>query len=65
MSCIKKITRILEIPYVTCNSHKLNLEVKRTFAIDLVLADIIKNIANAMGNCNAKLRNWAMLGNIS
>lgn len=61
----KKIARLLGISHVGCLNHKLNLGVKAMIASDFMLSPIIDSIHSTMLNCLQKLKNRAMLRNLT
>lgn len=61
----KKIARLLNIPHVGYLSHKLNLEVNSMVTADPVLTETIASIHETMSNCRRKLKNRAMLRNLT
>lgn len=60
-----KIADIMEIAHVGCASHKLNLEVRKMLSTDGNLRRTVGSIQETMGTCRNRLKNRAMLRNVS
>lgn len=53
------------IPHVSCNSHKLNLEVNKMVDSAQGLNNTIESVHNTMKACKLKLNNAAILRNLT
>eukprot|EP00171_Calliarthron_tuberculosum_P002931 IDg2931t1 len=61
----KRLAFLLNVPHVGCMSHKLNSEVKEMVQRDASLARTIDSIHETMTNCKRRLKNRAMLRNLT
>ena len=61
----RAVSSQLRIPHVGCSNHKLNLEVERMVDNDSTLKDCIDSVHRTMTDCRSKLRNRAMLRNLT
>eukprot|EP00171_Calliarthron_tuberculosum_P001491 IDg1491t1 len=59
------VSELLGKPFIGCASHKLNLEVQRMIRKDKALSDLIDSIHATMSSCHRKLRDRAMLRNLT
>ena len=55
----------LNIAHVGCSSHKLNLDIEEMVRRDVQLKQCIESVHKTMSDCKTKIRNRAMLQNIS
>eukprot|EP00171_Calliarthron_tuberculosum_P005814 IDg5814t1 len=64
-SANKCIADLMDIPHVSCNSHKLHLEVKNMIGANSKLFNTVNSIQKTMTSCKNGLKNSALLRNIS
>ena len=55
------IAKLMKLPFVGCNSHKLNLQVEKMVQSDVSLKKVITDVHNTMSACRNGLRTSAML----
>eukprot|EP00171_Calliarthron_tuberculosum_P003916 IDg3916t1 len=60
-----RISDILKIPLVNCTSHLLNLQVEAMVQHDTSLKDCVQSVHETMSDCRSRLRNRAMLRNLT
>lgn len=60
-----RISDILTIPLVNCTSHLLNLQVEAMVQSDSELKDCVESVHDTMSDCRSRLRNRAMLRNLT
>lgn len=61
----KLIANMMEVPHVGCLNHKLHLDIQDMVTSDSALENIITEIGKTMVDCKSKLRNRALLRNLT
>ena len=61
----KKVSKLLGIPMVGCHSHRLHLAARTMCEDDTIMASLLSSIGDTMRDCKGKLRNRAILRNLS